>query len=98
MRRPLSRRAAAEAHPTPAALRKVQQAIQAVKPELPLRAIREDASLVRELGMDSLKFAELSIALEDAFGCPVFLDDVLADIEDPGRITVGQLARHLEVP
>lgn len=98
MKRPLSRRAPSEEAPDPEALRRVQRAIRAVKPELSLRAIREEASLVRELGMDSLKFAELSIALEEAFGYPVFLGDVLADIEDPTRITVGQLARHLEAP
>jgi acyl carrier protein len=77
------------------ALRKVAVAIRKVRPRIPLKSITARASLVEDLGVDSLALAELSIALEDVFGHPVFLGDVLADIEDPSRLTVGQLAEHL---
>lgn len=95
--KPLSaRRESSSSSAGEAALRRVQRAIRLVKPELGPRAMGAEASLVRDLGIDSLKFAELSIALEEEFGRPIFLGDVLADIEDPAKITVGQLARFLE--
>jgi acyl carrier protein len=77
-------------------LEKVQGAILAVKKTLPARAVRPEASLVQDLGIDSLKFAELSLELEDAFGRPIYLGDVLSEIEDPTTITVAQLAERLE--
>jgi acyl carrier protein len=77
-------------------LAKVQAAIRVVDPKLSARAIHPEASLVGDLGIDSLKFAELSLALEDAFGRPIYLGDVLAEIEDPTTITVAQLAEHLD--
>ena len=75
-------------------LRKVQTAIHRVRPELVTKRIKPEASLVTDLGVDSLALAELSIALEDAFGHPVFLGDILANIDDPAQITVGQLAEY----
>jgi acyl carrier protein len=78
------------------ALEKVQGAILAVKKTLSPRAVRPEASLVKDLGIDSLKFAELSLELEDAFGRPIYLGDVLSEIEDPATITVAQLAERLE--
>lgn len=78
------------------AVQKVQQALRKVKPELSVEDLQPSASLVEDLGVDSLKFAELAIALEDAFGRPIYLGEILADIEDPGTITVLQLAEHLE--
>jgi acyl carrier protein len=78
------------------ALEKVQAAIGAVKRSIPASAIKPNASLVRDLGIDSLKFAELSLELEDAFGRPIYLGDILSEIEDPTSITVAQLAEHLE--
>lgn len=79
----------------PDALAKVRAAISRVRPQLSPRKIVPRASLVADLGIDSLAFAELSVALEDEFDRPVFIGDVLADIEDPGTITVAQLAQHL---
>lgn len=80
------------------AIQKVQDALRKVKPELEPEVLKPQASLVEDLGVDSLKFAELAIALEDVFGRPVYLGEILADIEDPGTITVAQLAAHLEKP
>jgi acyl carrier protein len=77
-------------------LAKVQSALRAVNPSLTARAVGPEASLVADLGIDSLKFAELSLALEDAFGRSIYLGDVLAEIEDPRSITVAQLAEHLD--
>jgi acyl carrier protein len=77
------------------ALQKVKAALRKVRPELPPRKVTPGASLVADLGIDSLAFAELSLALEDAFGRPIFLGDVLADLDDPASLTVGQLASRL---
>jgi acyl carrier protein len=71
---------------------KILQALRRVITHLPSSAFAPDASLVKDLGIDSLKVAELSIALEDAFDRPVFLAEVFARVEDPSTLTVAQLA------
>lgn len=76
-------------------LDRVRRAIRRVRPELSPRHLTPSASLVADLGIDSLALAELSIALEDEFQRPVFMGDVLADLEEPANITVGELARYL---
>lgn len=81
---------------TSTALAKVQAAIGTVMHSLPSGAIRPEASLVDDLGIDSLKFAELSLALEEAFERPIYLGDVLSEVDDPRTITVAQLAEFLE--
>jgi acyl carrier protein len=80
---------------TASALKRVQAAIHAIRPDLPLSRIRPGASLVADLGIDSLTLAQLSIALEDVFGQTIFLGDVLSEVDDPATITVGQLAKLL---
>lgn len=77
------------------AVAKVRRAIQRVARDLPERALTPEASLVADLGIDSLKFAELSLALEEEFGRPIFLADVLADVDAPDELTVGGLAERL---
>ena len=78
-----------------AALEQVRRAVRKVRPDLPARAVTPGASLVADLGIDSLKLAELSVALEEVLGRPVFLGDVLADVADPAALTVAQLAAYL---
>jgi len=90
------KRAAVPAHRAPGSpepvLERVRAAIHSVRPAIPLARIRPEASLVADLGIDSLSLAQLSIALEDAFGRAIFLGDVFSELEDPVSITVGQLA------
>jgi acyl carrier protein len=79
------------------ALARVHEALVRVKPELAGQPPPgPGASLVADVGIDSLKLAELGIALEDVFGRPVYLGDVLADVADPAALTVGQLAAWME--
>jgi acyl carrier protein len=78
------------------ALARVRTALRRVLPKVPASKMTVRAKLVTDLGVDSLKVAELSLALEDAFDRPVFLGDLFADVEDPTQITVGELAKWLE--
>jgi acyl carrier protein len=89
------RRAVRSSRASTSDLDKVRSAILRVRPRLPESALKEKASLVADLGVDSLSFAELSIELENAFGRPIFLGDVLADLDDPAALTVGELASKL---
>jgi hypothetical protein len=81
--------------PGDAALAKVRAALRSVLPQLPEGALAPSARLMEDLGVDSLKVAELSVALEEAFLRPVFLGDVFARVDDPSQLTVGQLAELL---
>ncbi len=81
---------------TTSALAKVKAAIAAVKPELDPLVVTPHARLVKDLGIDSLKLAELSLALEDVFEHPIHLGEVLADAEDPAEMTVADLAARLD--
>ena len=78
------------------ALARVRAALRSVLPQLPPGALAPGARLMEDLGVDSLKVAELSVALEETFDRPVFLGDVFARVEDPSQLTVGQLAELLE--
>ena len=92
---------AAQQRPAPgvdASLALVRQAVRKVRPGIALAALRPNASLMRDLGLDSLRFAELSLALEAAFARPVFLVDLLAEVEDPSSLTLEQVARFLSKP
>ena len=64
---------------------KVREALHRVVPEAPQRALRDGASLVDDLGLDSLKIAELSMVLEQVFDWTHVLHaqtiDVLASIK-----------------
>ncbi len=71
------------------------RALRSVLPRARKGPIRPGASLVRDLGLDSLKVAELSVALEEALDSPVFLGELFADVDDPRRLTVRMLAAYL---
>jgi acyl carrier protein len=52
-------------------------------------------TFVGDLGFDSLRFASLAIALENAIGRPILLNDWLASTDDPGDLTVGSLLQSI---
>ena len=81
--------------PSPESLERVCAALRSVLPQLPEGALVPGARLMDDLGVDSLKVAELSVALEEAFGRPVFLGDVFARVDDPSQLTLAQLAALL---
>lgn len=56
---------------------------------------RRDASIIRDLHIDSLKVAEISILLEQTFDQSIFLPDWLTSEEDPKNLTVNSLVRFL---
>jgi acyl carrier protein len=80
------------------ALQKVRLALHDVLPERSVRQLSRDASLVIDLGIDSLKAAELSLALERRFGRPIFVGEIFADVDDPRTLTVGRVADMLSQP
>jgi acyl carrier protein len=49
------------------------------------------ASLIDDYYIDSLKVAELSLLLEEAFDASVFLPHLIATVRDPHELTVGAL-------
>ena len=62
-----------------------------------LRArIVPSASLLRDLGMGSLRVVELTLRLERALRRPIFLPEWIASVDDPDDLTVGSLAAFLE--
>lgn len=70
-------------------------ALGRVLPHVPPRRMSPRARLIDDLGIDSLKVAELSLALEEAFDRPIFLGEILAGVEDPTTFTLGELAEWL---
>jgi acyl carrier protein len=46
--------------------------------------------------VDSLKVAELSLLLEEAFDVGVFLPHLIASVRDPHELTVGALANFVQ--
>jgi acyl carrier protein len=81
--------------PPERALRRVRQVLRSALPHLPARALRPDARLMGDLGVDSLKVAELSVAMESAFDRAIFLGDLFAEVDDPSQLTVADLAHYL---
>ena len=57
--------------------------------------IRPSASILADLGLDSLKVVELTVLLEKQLGRPVFLPEWIASVDDPADLTVDSLARFL---
>jgi acyl carrier protein len=77
----------------PDVLTKVLQILEEVCPERNVKATRsEQASLIDDYYIDSLKVAELSLLLEEAFDVSVFLPHLIASVRDPHDLTVGALA------
>jgi acyl carrier protein len=77
------------------ALSKVRRALLDVLPGKTTRQLRREALLIGDLGVDSLKAAELSLSLERHFGRPVFVGEIFADVDDPRTLTVGDVAEML---
>jgi len=73
----------------------VRQALQALVPKKLRKRITPSASILADLGLDSLKVVELTMLLEKQLGRPVFLPEWIASVEDPGELTVESLARFL---
>ncbi len=73
----------------------VRQALQALVPKKLRNRITPQASILADLGLDSLKVVELTMLLEKQLGRPVFLPEWIASVEDPGELTVESLARFL---
>jgi len=73
----------------------VRQALQALVPKRLRKRITPSASILADLGLDSLKVVELTMLLEKQLGRPVFLPEWIASVEDPGELTVESLARFL---
>lgn len=73
----------------------LEAVIDVLRPLVPEDArarIQPNASLVNDLGMDSLKVVELSLGLEERLGYPVFLPAWIASVGDPSELTVASLA------
>ena len=79
----------------PALFPDVREALQALVPRKLRSKITPDASILADLGLDSLKVVELTMLLEKQLGRPVFLPEWIASVEDPADLTVGSLARFL---
>ena len=70
----------------------------ALRPLVPRRLhtrIAPDASILADLGLDSLKVVELTVLLEKELGRPVFLPEWIASVDDPADLTVESLALYL---
>ncbi|MBI2889306.1 MAG: hypothetical protein HYY13_00820 [Nitrospirae bacterium] len=75
---------------------RVERVFHQFLPEETRAQISREASLIMDLRIDSLKVAELSILLEEAFGQPVYLPDMLAEEDDPNDLTVASLVGFLQ--
>src|SRR5581483_9197963 len=73
----------------------VRDALVALVPRKMRTRITPDASILADLGLDSLKVVELTMLLEKQLGRPVFLPEWIASVDDPADLTVGSLARFL---
>ncbi len=74
---------------------KVKGVIFEVIPEATHTIFHREASMISDLHVDSLKVAELSILLEQAFQRSIFLPDWLTSQEDPKDLTVNSLVNFL---
>jgi len=73
----------------------VRQALEVLVPKKLRKRITPQASILADLGLDSLKVVELTMLLEKQLGRPVFLPEWIASVEDPADLTVESLARFL---
>ena len=73
----------------------VRGALEVLVPKKLRRRITPQASILGDLGLDSLKVVELTMLLEKQLGRPVFLPEWIASVEDPADLTVESLARFL---
>jgi acyl carrier protein len=73
----------------------VRQALEVLVPRKLRKRIRPEASILADLGLDSLKVVELTMLLEKQLKRPVFLPEWIASVEDPADLTVESLALFL---
>jgi acyl carrier protein len=73
----------------------VREALETLVPKKLRKRITPEASILADLGLDSLKVVELTMLLEKQLGRPVFLPEWIASVEDPAELTVASLARFL---
>lgn len=73
----------------------VKLALEALVVKSLRKKIVPEASILSDLGMDSLKVVELTVLLEKQLGRPVFLPEWIASVDDPAELTVASLARFL---
>jgi acyl carrier protein len=73
----------------------IRQALEPLVPRSLHKKITPQASILADLGMDSLKVVELTVLLEKRLGRPVFLPEWIASVDDPADLTVESLARFL---
>ena len=73
----------------------VRQALEVLVPRKLRKRIWPEASILADLGLDSLKVVELTMLLEKQLKRPVFLPEWIASVEDPADLTVESLARFL---
>jgi acyl carrier protein len=59
------------------------------------KKITPQASILADLGLDSLKVVELTVLLEKELKRPVFLPEWIASVNDPAELTVESLALFL---
>lgn len=74
---------------------KVMLAVKAVLGDGESRSLSANYRLVDDLGFDSLKMANLSIALEDRLGETILLNDWIARSPSPDKLTIESLAYYI---
>jgi acyl carrier protein len=79
----------------PALFPAVHKALSGLVPRRLHKRITPSASILADLGLDSLKVVELTVLLEKQLGRPVFLPEWIASVDDPADLTVDSLARFL---
>ena len=75
---------------------KVVTILCSVSPTLPPEQINKDTLLIADLNIDSLKVAELSVMLEEAFNVPVFVPELLTRVDDPYHLNVASLVELVQ--
>lgn len=74
---------------------KLKPILHKISPDINKDDISMESLLINDLAIDSLKVAELSILLEDSFGKPFFVPDLIAKAENPYNISVKTLVIYI---
>jgi acyl carrier protein len=80
------------AHDLPAALKQLTEKVRAVRGLTPLSDLTPTADLRRDLGLDSLDLAELTVRIQDRYGVDVFASGI---VRTWGEL-VQRVERHIE--
>lgn len=62
----------------------------------PVSAVTPTASLVTDLGAESLDFIDLTFRIESAFGIKIVENDLWRTVESPAQITATTIVNYLE--